>query len=535
MYEKSAMWEEILSLASEIGDRRRYLKALAVLSEKKGDLKSAGKAYVELKEWEKALLLFQMVESWEDLAELKEKMGDYKESARLYEKAGNLSNARELYEKGEEWEDLARVLEEEKNFSESAQVYRRLKKWRKASELMEKEGNLRAAISDLQVALREEGWDLPLARRLVDLLLKAGMANSALPLLERLVPSVPTNPDDAELLYRYAMVLEGEGKGESAMKVYERIVAYDLMFRDVRERLERRKKEVLEGGSSTVPLPVSGTTRKGGESSPWGGRYEVVEEIGKGGMGVVYKARDSLLERWVALKVVRMEEVTQGSRDRLLKEARVSASLNHPHIVQVYDCAFVDDFLLIAMEYVEGKTLKEVIGLSGPLPIPMAILLIGQVAKALAYAHEQGIVHRDVKPANILWTGKKVAKLTDFGIARFQEELRTTRTLVVGTPLYMAPEQIMGKPVDHRADLYSLGVTFYEALTGTPPFPHGDVGYHHIHTPPPPPQTHRPDLPPSLPTVVLKLLEKDPERRYPSARAFLTDLKKVLTEGGERI
>jgi serine/threonine-protein kinase len=347
--------------------------------------------------------------------------------------------------------------------------------------------------------------------------------------LERIVPTHPSHPQDAELIYQLAMLLENEGRIGESVRYYERLLVFDINYRDVPERLKRLKESFTRSFSTPSPVETTPSHPQGGETQRLSERYEILEELGRGGMGIVFKARDQLLDRLVALKVVRLEDVTEGSRDRLLTEARVAAKLNHPNIVQIYDCAFARGFLTLAMEYVEGQSLREILAQKGPFPLPAALLILGQVARALEYAHGIGIVHRDIKPANILWTPQKSAKLTDFGIARMIQDLKTTRTLVVGTPLYMAPEQITGRGVDHRADIYSLGVTFYELLTGAPPFPHGDVGYHHIHTPPPDPRTMRPDLPEPLLSVIFKLLAKSPDERYSSATELIHSLKPIVT------
>src|SRR6185295_8453927 len=184
-----------------------------------------------------------------------------------------------------------------------------------------------------------------------------------------------------------------------------------------------------------------------------GFRYEILEEIGRGGMGVVFRARDR----------------------RLGREARAAAALNHPNIVTLFDAAQERDTLYITMELLRGSPLQKVLREKGRLSPGTVAKIGGQIAQGLQFAHEQGIVHRDIKTANIFFTDKKVVKIMDFGLAKMVEEVRRSTTVVGGTPYYMAPEQSAGEQVDHRADLYALGVTFFELLTGGVPFKDGDV------------------------------------------------------------
>ncbi|MFV1957712.1 MAG: serine/threonine protein kinase, partial [bacterium] len=206
-----------------------------------------------------------------------------------------------------------------------------------------------------------------------------------------------------------------------------------------------------------------------------------------------------------------------------------AARLSHPNIVTIFDADKNVEEYYIIMELVEGRSLKELLEEEGKFDQKAALLLITQVLLALAYAHSRGIVHRDIKPANLLWAQKeKLVKITDFGLARVIEEGRRTHTQMAGTPYYMAPEQILGGKVDHRADLYSAGVTLYEFLTGTVPFTEGDVLYHHVHTPVKPPHEIDESISPELSAIIMRCMVKEPEKRYPNVAGILEDLKGVV-------
>jgi len=258
--------------------------------------------------------------------------------------------------------------------------------------------------------------------------------------------------------------------------------------------------------------------------------YEILEEIGSGGMGTVYKARDTRLDRFVALKFLPSEwRRDADARDRFAREAKAASAIDHPHICTVYDIGELEGGrMYIAMAFCPGETLNQKI-LQGGLPVEAALTVAIQAAEALAAAHEAGIVHRDIKPANILFDARHQVKLVDFGLAKFAGGAGVTRAgVVIGTPAYMSPEQAEGKPVDHRTDLWSLGTVLYEMLAGLRPFS-GDsdhaVMYAVIHNDPPPLSEVRPELAAELRTVIDRCLEKDPEKRYQTAASLLRDLR----------
>ncbi len=270
------------------------------------------------------------------------------------------------------------------------------------------------------------------------------------------------------------------------------------------------------------------------------GPYRIERELGRGGAAIVYLAWHQRLERPVALKV--LYEHLRGDTDfveRFLFEARAAARLNHPNIITVHDAGHIDGIDYIAMAYVDGETLADILRrVPGPLPTDFVLSVVGQVAAALDYAHQRGIVHRDIKPSNILVQENGHVLLTDFGIAhaaRFAGQITQTG-MVLGTPEYMSPEQAAGLAVDGRSDVYSLGIVAYHLLTGQPPFrgetPQATL-YAHIHQPLPDPRHLNPALPPAISTVLAMVTAKAPERRYPTATAFAQALALALTAAPE--
>ena len=264
------------------------------------------------------------------------------------------------------------------------------------------------------------------------------------------------------------------------------------------------------------------------------GKYEVQAEIGRGGMGIVYRGYDSLLDRPVAIKVLAPHLVWEpGFVERFLREARTAARLKHAGIVAIYDVGQQGNDYYIVMEYLEGQTLSNLIRQQGALPTGQALAILQPLAAALDFAHQQGLVHRDVKPSNVVVHPGGHVTLTDFGVARAAHETRLTTTgALVGTPQYMSPEQAQGEEVDHRTDIYSLGVVAYETLAGQGPFdattPHA-VLHRVIYDPPPPVRARHPDLPPEIDDVLATALAKEPASRYQTAGEFVGDLEAAVT------
>jgi serine/threonine protein kinase len=274
------------------------------------------------------------------------------------------------------------------------------------------------------------------------------------------------------------------------------------------------------------------------------GRYEIVRELGKGAMGIVYLAKDPLIGRLVALKTIRPsahadDEDTREFQLRFQREAQAAGILNHPSIVTVHDIGQDEPsgMSFIAMEYVEGQNLKEVLAQGRPLSFEQAADICAQVAEGLDFAHAKGIVHRDVKPANIILLEGNRAKITDFGIAKITSGVAnlTTTGQFLGTPNYMAPEQIKGTPVDGRSDIFSLGICLYECLTHRKPFG-GDsltsISYKIVHEPFPPLHEINPTIPAGFADVVTHCLEKDPAKRYQRGKDLANALRAVMR--GER-
>src|SRR6476619_2370657 len=261
------------------------------------------------------------------------------------------------------------------------------------------------------------------------------------------------------------------------------------------------------------------------------GRYRIVRKLGMGGMANVYLAEDEVLGRRVAIKILNDRHANDDQFvERFRREAKNAAGLSHPNIVSIYDRGEAEGTYYIAMEYLDGRSLKELVVARGPLPIPDAIAATRQVLGALRFAHRKGVVHRDIKPHNVMADADGRLKVTDFGIARAGVSQMTEAGSIIGTAQYLSPEQARGAPVDQRSDLYSIGIVLYEMLTGKVPFS-GDapveIAMKHLTAVPEPPSKSRPDIPHDLDAIVMRALAKDPEQRYGSAEEMDADLARV--------
>jgi serine/threonine-protein kinase len=326
--------------------------------------------------------------------------------------------------------------------------------------------------------------------------------------------------------YTLATVYEANDQPREALELYEKILAFDYQYRDTSARLESVRQVASaaaerRSGADAASAPLS--------SSGAQGRYRICGKLGRGGMGVVYKAEDTVLERIVAFKVLpdTLKENPQALKN-FLREAKSAAKLHHPNIVTVFDAGEQDGVYYIAMEYVDGNTLKDIIKHKGRISPGGIVHVVVQICAGLAWAHDKRVVHRDIKSANIMWTRDRKTKIMDFGLAKVVEEVRNHTTVVSGTPYYMSPEQTLGRNVDHRTDIYSLGITMFEMATATLPFREGNLPYHHVHTQPPDARDVNPELPQQLAAIIARCLRKNPDERFQSAREIVEELRSRL-------
>ncbi len=346
-------------------------------------------------------------------------------------------------------------------------------------------------------------------------------------------------PFDAPLmdnLYNLALDFERKRQFNKAQAVYEHMAGFDPKFKDLEQKIVRVKnlsETVILGGSSgrtnTSILDGAGAGEK-----PMLGRYQIEKELGKGAMGVVYLGRDPKISRVVAIKTMALSQEFEAdeleeAKSRFFREAETAGRLNHPHIVTIYDAGEEHDLCFIAMELLKGKDLVPYTRPESLLPIPRVVSIMARVADALGYAHRQSVVHRDIKPANIMYDLESDnPKVTDFGIARVTDSSKTKTGMVLGTPSYMSPEQLSGKKVDGRSDLFSLAVSLYQMLCGHLPFVGDSMAqlmFKIANEQPGDIRTLNPAVPEGLAGVLAKAMAKDADQRYQSGEELAAALR----------
>ena len=376
------------------------------------------------------------------------------------------------------------------------------------------------AISCFQATRKDYRWEGESIRNLARCFMAKGMLDLALQELKK----PPMEDDLKELLYELGQRYEAVHDVQGARETYKVIFASDITYKDVKGKLEALAEagEHIQAERTNIINSLSEEAKR---------RYELVQELGRGAMGIVYKARDNELEEFVALKILPDNMVKNAEAVRRFKqEARNARKLAHPNIVRIHDIGEEAGRKYISMEFVKGTDLKQKIRQTKNrrLALPAVLRYCRQICEAMAYAHSIGIVHRDIKPANIMLTETDQIKVTDFGIAKLVEQTQaapdsTQAGAIIGTPLYMSPEQVKGQQVDHRADIYSIGCVFYELASGRPPFTEGDLAYQHLFVEPKPLK----ETPASFAAVIMKCLAKEKEARWQSAKEILDELNKI--------
>lgn len=519
--------------------------------EKAGDGKKAARLqaryYTEAGQEREAVPFLEAAGEFAEAAAIHRRFEDWLPAADRYERAGDFASAAGMYEKAQDFGRAARAREKSGEFRAAADLYGRAGDLSAQAELLEKAGDFFAAgenyfgrklldraITALQKVEPSSPESKPASFLLGRVFREKGMLELAYEYFHHAVKDEEVSRGNLEYYYQLAVNAERIGRSEEAGMIYERILVLDFHFQDAADRLKTIKSQKTQVAvTSGVEYEIT-VSRPAGEklvhpaaviSSE---RYTLVSELGRGGMGIVYRARDNILERVVAYKVLpaNLKEHPQALKN-FFREAKSAARLNHPNIVTVYDAGEESGNYYIAMELIEGESVKQILNREHQLPLKASLMIGGQVCKALEYAHERRIVHRDVKSSNIMWTPDKQVKLMDFGLAKVIEEVKGYQTIASGTPYYMSPEQTLGRNIDHRTDIYSLGITLFEMVTGVLPFLHGDAAYHHVHTPPPEARSLNPDLPPALNLIILKCMQKKPEDRYQNARDLFNALREA--------
>jgi len=543
---KERMFGELAQLQEEFknwaGSAQNWEKAgnlrkAAYAWEQAGNLKKAHSCLAEIllneNNHEEAAYHFELAEDWGRAGEIYEWMGEWQKAAECYLKMGNYLSAAENYFKAGEHKKAANMYELAGELNSAARIYMEVEEFKKASELFEKcgiyyeaaiaaekSGDDDRALDLFQMVLPENENYMKAGSLIGQIFLKKGRIDLAIEKFQKLIDSKPLDKENIDIYYNLAVAYEKAGRYRDARDIYQRILTEDFKYRggEVQERL----KNVLKLIQDSKSFELLSTDKSK--------RYKIIEKIGEGGMGTVYKAEDLLLKRIVALKILHKKLMDNTKAiERFYTEARSAAALNHPNIVTVFDVGQMGEDYFITMEFIEGESFISFIERKKFLSIPQFIFVATHLFKALDYAHRKGVIHRDIKPHNIMLTKDKQLKIMDFGLAIILSDYKSGETgIISGTPHYMSPEQIQGEKVDHRTDIYSAGATLYHLITGSPPFTGDNIFFQHLIEPPEPPSSRRPEIPPAIDFLILQCLEKEREKRFQSALEVLFYIKKHL-------
>lgn len=541
MFQRGGFFKEAAECLRFSGDYTRAAEMLiaanqpmlaAQILEEGGEAKRAAKmraqAALDAEQWEVAAQELQKAGDLERASMLFEKVGQYEPAASLAEELKDYTRACTLFERAELTANAARCAELALNYTLAAELYLKAGDVDSRLRMLELMGDFFQA-GQLLYELREYDRALSILERMDsrdplypkaielqgDVVRAQGRFEKAYSRYRAALGTRNADTATLPLFYKMGRVLEEMNDANGAMQNYALVNEIDTHFEDAALRLkalrDRQRRKTTSSG-----LFSSKDVEEGGH------RYEIIEEIARGGMGIVYKAQDTVLGRVVAYKVLgeNLRE-NETALKYFMREAKAAAALSHPNIVTIYDAGEQSGEVYMAMEYVEGTTLKELIRRTGALPNEQVEYIMINCCKALEYAHSKNVIHRDIKSGNVMITRDRTLKVMDFGLAKVLNEYQNNHTQQVGTPFYMSPEQIIGRNVDFRADLYGLGCTLFECATGTVPFFKGDLSYHHLHTKPPTPKSINPALSNRLELAILKLLEKNPDDRYQSASEVL--------------
>jgi tRNA A-37 threonylcarbamoyl transferase component Bud32 len=512
--------ESLVPILAGLGMRAQMIEVLVAT----GHVEEAVEKLVQQDEESEAADLATNAQLWHVAAPILERLNRWGEASDIHELAGNIEAA-------------ARCAESAGEDERALQLYRSQGMAERTAHCMARLGYLQDALVELHRAgmigeacevLQNHPGPIPdipdVVLDMADWARENRSREVAVACLQRAVIGVALQPGRLGPAVALANELYHAGERDPALAQVERILAFDYSFepaRILRTEIASAREPNL---ASTRPAAVeSGKTPKTDLSAQQ--RYEILTELGRGGMGVVYKARDTRLERDVAIKVLRTTSSEEAAR--LEQEAKAAATLNHPGIVTVYDFEAGFDGYFIAMEYVPGEALDHLLK-TDPARIRSRLApLLSRLADAIAYAHAHHVIHRDLKPGNLLVTPNFAVKILDFGIAARLDSGAGESASICGTPFYMAPEQIRGESPTPATDIYAFGATAFHLATGRPPFHTGNVIDAHLNEPPPNPNELAPDLAPDLGRIILRCLEKEPEKRFSDARQLCDSLENL--------
>lgn len=553
-------------LYESVGEKKKARLHRAEAKLANNDKAGAADDFASAGEYLKAAELYNELRKHEDAARMYELAGDVRMAGDLYRVVGEHALAAQAYEKAGDFSAAMELYREIGDYKAELQAAKAGNDFFRVGQILLEHGRREDALAAFQ---RMDVHDSHYEEAAViqgDILRELNRLDVAFQKYKTAIGDSAPNKTNVDILFKMAKVAEDAGVHAQALQLYESVIGVDYYYKDAAERAQSLRQEltsagalrpvlgglsvgipgasgyidpaVMMSGAPSGPVMPSGVpvVPAGAAAPPQApaaapapekpARYVVLDEIARGGMGIVYKARDTVLDRVVAYKVLSSNlKSNKVAVKYFLREAKAAAKMSHPNIVTVFDAGEQDGEFYMAMEYVEGQTLKSLVNRQGAFPEKLIRYILVHSCRGLQYAHERGLVHRDIKPGNMMLTRDRALKIMDFGLAKFLEEAQANHTRAIGTPYYMSPEQILGQELDGRTDIYSLGVSMFECATGKVPFAKGDLSYHHLNTEAPRAHEVNPKISEELSDIILRCMSKKPEDRYASATELMGAVK----------